>query len=172
MDQAQAARRSAYARTLFGAIAVYCDPTDAAAPTTRQQNVPYALLFLWWERQYPREWREAGSLGSLWGTKARILASSTRDGVSESHQADVVDLIVAAVAGPYRCEDWRYACLARRVGGPDLRDHLAARITTDDPLPRLRARFLLHVLDHPELTVRSNTWQRWLGADHEPARNP
>lgn len=58
-----------------------------------------------------------------------------------------------------------YAPVARAVDGPDLRYRLRGLLDTEDPLVRLRAEFVLRVLDHPELRVRRLTWQRWLAID-------
>jgi hypothetical protein len=55
--------------------------------------------------------------------------------------------------------------VARTVDSPDLRHTLTELLDADDPLVRLRAKFVLHILDEPGQRVRRNTWQCWLATD-------
>jgi hypothetical protein len=165
MDQARAAKRDADALTFFAPIDAWS--ADWSIDATRHaQYAPYAVLFLEWETRYPLEWREAGTWSrSPWGTKDAVLARFIRGGVPANSQQSIVDRLVAAVAREYRCKDWMYAPVARAVDGPDLRHRLSRLLDADDPLVRLRAEFVLNILDQPGLRVRRHTWQRWLAVD-------
>lgn len=168
MDQARAAKRDADALTFFAPIYAWCAGWSIDA-TRHALYVPYAALFLKWEAEYPLEWREAGTWSwSPWGTKEVILARFVRAGVPLNSQQSIADLVFTAVAREYRCKDWMYAPVARAVDGPGLRYRLRGLLDAEDPLVRLRAHFVLRVLDHPELHVRRFTWQRWLSIDDRP----
>jgi hypothetical protein len=56
-----------------------------------------------------------------------------------------------------------YACLVRHVDGEGFRGRVASLLDADDPLVRLRARFVLHVAAHPAQRVKRASFQRWLG---------
>jgi hypothetical protein len=161
-DQAQAAFDAARNGTIFGPI----DRFLATRPAGRQppdRYAPFAVLFLRWERQYPHEWAEASSwTWSHWGTKELVLRRFAGAGVPGAVGDDVIALIEAAVRGPYRCKDWRYPPLARLLDCSALREKIRPVLDNTDPLSRLRAGFLLHVLDHPELPIRRHTWHRWV----------
>jgi hypothetical protein len=165
MDQARAAKRDADALTFFAPISAWS--ADWSIDVSRHaQYAPYAVLFLEWEARYPLEWRGASTWSwSPWGTKEGILARFIRGGVPVNSRQFIADLVIAAITREYRCKDWMYAPLARAVDGPDLRHGLCRLLDGDDPLVRLRAAFVLHILDHPELRVRRHTWQRWLAVD-------
>ena len=70
-------------------------------------------------------------------------------GVPTGAGADMVELVVAAVAGPDRCKDWRYAPLARLLDGPRLLATLPALAAEAGGRPRCGPGFVLHVMDHP-----------------------
>lgn len=167
-DQAAAEAREARGATLFGPVERFLDTPGGSELPADDRYARFAALFLRWERRYPAEWAEAGSwTWSHWSHKERVLrqfAAGVVGVVGAVVHADLQELVLAAVAGPYRCKDWWYAPVARWVDDPHLRWMLAEQAASDDALPRLRAHFLLQVLDQPWLPVRRHTWQRWLAA--------
>lgn len=162
--------------TILGPIDRFLSSRYLTNRLRHDQLAPFAVLFLQWERRYPHEWTEAGTwTWSHWTSKELLLRRFAEAGVPIGVQREVVELVGVAVAGPYRCKDWWYAQLARLVDGPPLRESIAAPLGSVVPLPRLRARFLLHVLDHPGIAIRRHTWHRWLseqpGRDRRDIRN-
>ena len=151
-EQAWAAYRSAEGQTMAGPIA--------------ERRVPYLVLYLRWEARYPQEWGAPGSWRwSPWSTKEVVLSHFDRHGVPSRHRAPVADLIIAALGRPYRCKDWRYAPLVRHVVDKPFLARVEALHEADDPLVRLRARFITHVARHPEQRVKQRSWQRWIMSD-------
>jgi len=168
LDQALAAKRDADALTFFAPLGEWWAdwPIDAVK---HARYAAYAVLFLEWEAKYPLEWREAGSWSvSPWGTKESVLARFIRGGVPDEVKQPVADLVVVAVAREYRCKDWMYAAVAHRVDGSELRSGLARLLGAGDPLVRLRAEFVLDLLDQRRPRVRRTTWKRWLAGSGDP----
>lgn len=151
-DQAWAAFRSAEGQTMYPAIL--------------ERRAPYLVLFLRWEARYPQEWGALGSWrSSPWGVKEVVLSHFDRNGVPGRHRGPIADLIIAALGRPYRCKDWRYAALVRHVVDKPFLARVEALHEADDPLVRLRARFVTHVARHPEQRVKQGSWQRWIMSD-------
>ncbi|GAA0985150.1 hypothetical protein GCM10009555_060030 [Acrocarpospora macrocephala] len=125
-------------------------------------GLKYVLLYLEWEARYPDEWM-ASAKG--WGTKHDKLDDLAR---AVPHLAtavidQLVDLISLAVRREHRCEDVGYAVLARAVGGSRLRRLLLEIADDPDEGFRLRARYLLWLLDHPEASKpKASQWKAWL----------
>ncbi|MCP2098913.1 hypothetical protein LV78_006910 [Actinosynnema pretiosum] len=149
-----AAFGKARGRTVHGRVDAFRAAPDDAA---RAELWPFALLFLRWENRYPDEWRASGQWSS-WTTKDLLLRDLGRRGVPEAGEG--VELVVAALERPYRCKDWMFARLARRVDGDLLRDRLGG-LAGREP----RARFVLDLLDRPELPASRGAWARWRAAD-------
>lgn len=121
----------------------------------------YALLYLNWEARYPAEWTAAAK---SWATKKALLWKLARavPELSDAVIGELVELIRYAVCREHRCEDVGYALLARAVGEDRLRPVLAG--LADDPVDtyRLRARYLLCLLDHPESPrPKAGQWRAW-----------
>ncbi|AXX30764.1 hypothetical protein KCV87_03105 [Actinosynnema pretiosum subsp. pretiosum] len=77
------------------------------------------MLFLRWENRCPDEWgAPASGQWSAWTTKVHLLHDLARRGVPRGGEG--VELVVAALERPYRCKDWMFARVARRVDGPEL----------------------------------------------------
>jgi hypothetical protein len=148
--------------TIYGALHRFTDASwHPDRSETFAQLAPYAALFLRWEVAYPEEWRDVND-GSPWGLKQRILRSFVRAGVPEPVRAQVVELVVQAVSRQHRCEDRWYAGLARRVDGPELRAALGECRESADEVVRLRAEYVLVVLDDTELPITLASWRSWL----------
>ena len=128
----------------------------AEDPAVRAHYAPYAVLYLRWEALFLPELRAAMGV-SPWTPKEVVLRDLTRGGVPEGHEAELAELILAALSRPYRCKDWMYAGLLRHVTPAGL-----------DGLTGDRADFARHVLAHPGLTITRFTYPRWLAA--QPAR--
>jgi hypothetical protein len=134
-------------------------PVDAYA---HWGGLKYLLLYLEWESRYPDEWTAAAK---SWGMKGTALQDLT---MALPYLPDeVIDqlarLVCLAVRREHRCEDVRYAVLARAIGGARLRPLLAG--LADDPVEifRLRARYLVWLLDHPDLPMpKKSQWTAWL----------
>jgi len=149
-ERAQVAYESHWDQTVLGPVQAFL---AARVPDAYARLTRYALLFLEWEALQPAEWREAGRAAwSPWTAKELILARLAREGVPAGHRSAVADLVVLALRRDYRCKDWRYAAVARHVDGDRLR-----RRVGDGP----RARFVLHLLDHPAEPVTRTSWHRW-----------
>jgi hypothetical protein len=136
-------------RMLNGLVGAFGRAED---PVVRAHYAPYAVLYLQWEERFLPELKAAWSC-SPWTTKEVVLRDLTRGGVPEGHEAELAELILAALRRPYRCKDWMYAGLLRHVTPAGL-----------DELDDDRARFARHVLAHPSLTVTRFTYPRWLAA--------
>ncbi|MEV4455336.1 hypothetical protein [Microbispora sp. NPDC049633] len=151
----------------------WCAERDRRLPDALWEYVPvesyaqwgglkYLLLYLEWESRYPDEWM---ANAKSWGTKGGGLRDLTR--ALPYLPDEIVDqlarLVSLAVRREHRVEDMRYAILARAVGGGRLRPLLAEIAGDGHEKIRLRARYLLWLLDHPELpTPKSSQWVAWL----------
>jgi hypothetical protein len=158
-DEAQRAFEAARGSTIFGQLDRFL-----AGRTGDRDGTPVrcAVLFLRWERSYPHEWTEASTwTWSHWTTKELLLRRFAGTGVPAAAERAMTGLVSAAVTGPYRCKDWRYAAVARRIDGARIRRAVDPLLDADDQLTRLRARFLRYLLDDPEVAVRRGTWRRW-----------
>jgi hypothetical protein len=171
MDQARAYHSSHRSQTIFG----YLDRFLAAEPqdtATRAMYGPFVLVYLRWEGDYPDEWRSPDSNhGSPWTCKEVVLGRLARYGVPDEIRPATADLIITAIGRPYRCKDWMYGQLVRYVADAAFLDGAAALLDARDPLVRLRARFVLDLIEYPERRVKRSTWRRWLEAcqrDHVP----
>ncbi|MCI4062596.1 hypothetical protein MRQ36_08460 [Micromonospora sp. R77] len=165
LDQAGAARFWYQRQTISGPVGAFlgADPGD---PVTEALWSPFAVLFLRWEAQHPTEWGAPGSLmWSRWGTKESLLRRLERGGLPDGTGPQIAELVLAALQRPYQCKDWMYARLVRHLD-PSFPDRVAALASADDPLVRLRARFVLHAAGDPERRITRGAWQRWLSADH------
>lgn len=125
--------------------------------------LPFVLVFLEWEVAFPQDWPKA------WGTKKRLLRELSRLGrhYDQDVRRRLADLVMAAVRRPHRCEDQGYGAVARAVADEQLRRRLEQAAGVPDRLTRLRASFLLFLLDHPEVPSRPQEWTRWLQQDAE-----
>ena len=122
--------------------------------------VHYSLRYLEWEARFPAEWHRH------WGTKAVVLYRlSRRSDLTAADRARLAELVIAAVRREHRCEDQGYALVARAIATESLRERIAAQTRTPDRLTRLRASFLLHLLDHPDQPAKPPAWKRWLAQD-------
>jgi hypothetical protein len=146
--------RRRYDRMLNGLVSAFCQAED---PAVREHYAPYAVLYLRWEQRFLPELRASWSC-SPWTTKEVVLRDFTRAGVPDKQEAEIAELIVAALRRPYRCKDWGYAGLLRHVAPVEQIAEL------DDD----RARFARYVVAHPELTITRFSYPRWLAA--QPAR--
>ncbi|HVK22846.1 MAG TPA: hypothetical protein VM677_15930 [Actinokineospora sp.] len=160
MDQARAAHRWFTNQSIYGQLGRFCDDD----PLVRELYGPFVLLFLEWESRYPDQWRTAGSY-SPWGSKEGLLANLTRWGVPEGIRPGLRDLVIVVLRRPYRCKDWMFAPLVRRLADDAFLVRIRELLADPDPLTRLRAEFVLHVVADPEIPVRRKTWVRWLAVD-------
>lgn len=140
-------------------VDVRCLARQALAEITGLVRIPSPEE---WESRYPYEWMAAAK---SWGMKGAALQDLTM--ALPYLPAEVIDqlarLVCLAVRREHRCEDVRYAVLARAIGGVRLRPLLAG--PADDPIEifRLRARYLLWLLDHPDLPKpKKSQWMAWL----------
>jgi hypothetical protein len=143
-------------QTIFGPLDAYSNSESVA----RLLYAPYLVLYLRWEADYPQEWRGSG-LWSPWGTKEVLLRRLDREGVPEQVRQQIGDLIFAALERPYRCKDWMYARLVRHMDVSFV-SKVEALLEADDPLVRLRAQFILYVVQHPQRGIKPTSWHRWL----------
>lgn len=121
---------------------------------------PFGLLFLQWEQRFPGEWRSAGWPFSPWSEKESVLRAFCAGVPSPLATGALEDLLIAAVRRTQRCQDRGYWHLARRLDTPGLRGRLAGA-TAESETARLRAGFVLWLLDHPGEGTGSAAWLRW-----------
>jgi hypothetical protein len=169
MAHAEAAWSEAFAKTIYAPISAYRGSGWVGPPDVFAECEPFAVLYLEWEQNYPDEWsREAGRWGSRYGWKERILTAMHHQGVGDSHREAVERLVLAAVRGPYRAKDWRYARIARQLDSPGLRESLRSIAAGDDEGARLRAEFVLSRLDQPGLSANRRSYDNWLQQRGKP----
>jgi hypothetical protein len=122
-----------------------CVPHDSYADWG---GLKYVLLYLEWEARYPDEWTASAK---SWGTKHTALRNLTMALPYLPAEAidQLVGLIRRAVRREHRCEDAGYAVLAKAVGGLRLRRLLVEIADDPNEVFRLRARYLLWLLEHP-----------------------
>jgi hypothetical protein len=164
MQRARQMTDAARHESLYGPLDDFLSAQGRDDPGAAESGLPFVLLFLAWERSHPSEWRdERQHTGSPWSTKELLLARAGQSPIPEQYQVAMTGLVLAAVAGPYRCKDWMYAGVAQRLDNIHLRERLAELASGGgpDPLPRLRAQFVGHVLAHPDVHVTRGTWRRW-----------
>jgi DnaJ-domain-containing protein 1 len=101
-----------------------------------------------------------------WGTKKQVLRRFTKTAHLQSTEIRhaLQDLVVAATRREHQCEDQGYGRLARVLDGMRLRSELNSAAHDNDPLVRLRACFVLWVLDHRDTPAVPRTWKTWLAA--------
>ncbi|MFF5506145.1 hypothetical protein [Streptomyces roseolus] len=122
-------------------------------------GLPYALLFLEWEARFPQEWtRHAKS----WGTKQSLIRDMARTHQDEAVKATLTDLVEIVVRRAYRCKDREYVRVARAVDSADVRGRLDRAVDSDSPWARCQARYVLWLLDHPELPNTRRVWRAWV----------
>lgn len=132
---------------------------------------PYAVLFLQWELRFPAEWRDSWPY-SPWSSKRGILSTFRTYGPTPETAAALEDLLLATVSRAQRCQDCWYIHLARRIDNTTLRTRLTAAAEADDERTRLRARFVLWALDHPQAHVGAAAWRHWLRSEGRPVTHP
>lgn len=166
MDQARAAYRWHREQTIFGPIGKFLAARGEDA-ATRSACAPYAVLYLRWEARHPMEWRAESSAASPWSCKELVLRALGDYGVPEQVRAQLAELTVTVLLGPYRCKDWRYAPLVRHLVDDRFVDAVTTLLDADDALVRLRAQFVLDIARHPDRRVNRTSWRRWLATDHD-----
>jgi hypothetical protein len=147
-------------QTIFGVFdAFWVWDADIA---TRSGCAPFVVLYLNWENRYPREWQARESnMSSPWTVKEVLLRRLDRGGVPEEIRPQVAELIMDALQRPYRCKDWLYAPLVQQVADARFLDRVAVLLESEDPLTRLRARFVRHIVEHPAERVTRTSWRRF-----------
>ncbi|MFE2014385.1 hypothetical protein [Streptomyces sp. NPDC059491] len=124
-------------------------------------GLPYALLFLEWEAGFPEEWTLHAK---KWGTKERLLRDVAVPGHAEPARARLTDLVETVVRRPYRCKDRAYVRVARAVDSAELRARLECAARSDTPWARRHARYVLWLLDRPDVPNTVHVWQTRLEA--------
>ncbi|MER5888741.1 hypothetical protein ABT160_33355 [Streptomyces sp. NPDC001941] len=137
--------------------ALWGRPTGAGITTW--PGLPYALLFLEWEARYPQEWT---THAKSWTTKEHLLRDLAVEGHDERVRAKLVELTDIVVRRAHRCKDREYVRIARAVDGVDLRERLGAAAQSDSPWARCHARYVLWLLDRPEVPNSLHVWRTWL----------
>ncbi|GGT24244.1 hypothetical protein [Streptomyces chromofuscus] len=127
-------------------------------------GLPFALLFLEWEARFPQEWTQHAK---AWGTKQALIRRLAASEHGEALEGKLVDLVDLVVQRAYRCKDREYVRLARAVDGADVRGRLDRARHSDNPWAQLHARYVLRLLDHPEIPNTRHVWRTWL-ADPGP----
>ncbi|WP_433132642.1 hypothetical protein ACQPWW_13725 [Micromonospora sp. CA-240977] len=164
VDQAHADFRWHEEQTIYGPLHAFRDATDGDR-AARTLWAPFAALYLRWEAEYPDEWAAPESwMWSRWGTKEVLLRRLDRGGLPQVVQPQIAELILAALGRPYRCKDWLYASLVRHLDDPLFLHRVGMLTSTDEPLVRLRAQFVLHVATHSEQAPTRTSWRRWRDA--------
>lgn len=144
---------------------------DAVDPQAHERLAAYGVLFLQWELRFPAEWRE-GWPYSPWSEKELVLKTFCMRGPTPPTGPALADLLLAAVSRVQRCQDRWYWHLARGIETAQLRTRLEMAADSAGERARLRARFVLWVLDHPDGGTGSAAWRRWLRAEGRPVTLP
>lgn len=176
IDRANQVMRESLSRSIYGPL-----KRVLQRPYTGQELGPgaslgdwtrFAVLFLQWERRFPEDWRGRPPF-SAWGWKGSLLRTLPWLDLPDHQRIELVELLLAAVRGPYRCEDWRWTRLATALDSEVLREGLEAIAGGGhgDDLSRLRARFVLDALDSGDLGSR-RAWRRWLSQATSPGSIP
>jgi hypothetical protein len=156
--------------TLADLVRAFC-AARAGSAARYQQLAWYGVLFLRWELRFPEEWRESWN-GSPWSAKEAVLATFCKCGPGSQTAPVLDDLLIAAVGRVQRCQDRWYWQLARRIATPELRARLADAADDAIERTRLRARFVLWVIDHPGERTGSAAWLRWRRTEGRPVTFP
>jgi hypothetical protein len=143
---------------LVWAFTSFGHPWDVPIGEEYRFLAPYGVLFLQWELLHPAEWRD-GWIWSPWTVKQAILETFSASGPTPETGPSLADLLLAAVCRVQRCQDRWYLQLARRIDDPALRARLAAAADDASERTRLRARFVLWVMDHPQEGTNSAAWR-------------
>ncbi|MEV0567117.1 hypothetical protein [Dactylosporangium sp. NPDC050588] len=134
----------------------------------RRRLAKAAVGFLASEATDPQTWRAGPWPWSPWTLKEGVLRTFTALGAPAAVAATLRDLIVGATGRQHRCKDHRYWGLARTLDSPTLRARLRAAATDGAEPTRLRARFVLWLLEHPEHRTDGRGWRRWLRTEGRP----
>ncbi|MFF5228021.1 hypothetical protein [Dactylosporangium sp. NPDC000521] len=134
----------------------------------RRRLAEAAVEFLTLEAIDPQTWRAGPWPWSPWSLKEGVLLTFMVLGAPPAVIRPLQDLITGAVGRPQRCKDHRYWELARTLDDPTLRARLADVATGREESTRLRARFLLWLLDHPQHRTDGRGWWRWLRTEGRP----
>ncbi|MDT7728342.1 MAG: hypothetical protein QOI21_4918 [Actinomycetota bacterium] len=122
-------------------------------PSGSAELIHYSLRYLEWEAHFPAEWPKS------WTTKQSLLKYlARREDLTEQARARLADLVIKVVSRTQHCKDESYIAVARAIEDESLRQRVAE--VAEGPEPA-RARFLIHMLDHPDLPATTWTWQRW-----------
>ncbi len=147
--------------TLADPVRAFAQYSSPLADAELRQLEPYAVLFLQWEARFPHVWREHWC-GSPWSAKESVLNTFIRCGVAAPESQNALeDLLIGAVHRVQRCQDRWYWRLARRVDSATLQARLSQAAEDQDERVRLRARYVLWVIEHPDEPVDRRTWRRW-----------
>jgi hypothetical protein len=118
-------------------------------PSGSAELIHYSLRYLEWEAHFPAEWHKS------WTTKQSLLKGlARRDDLTGEARARLADLVVTVVSRRQQCKDEGYIAVARALDDESLRQRVAE-------VGSVRARFLIHLLDSPDLPATTWTWQRW-----------
>jgi hypothetical protein len=157
---------------LLEAFVHWDEVPTARSPDQHARLASYAVLFLRWESAFPDECDGGGWRGGPWGFKGSVLRTFAVRGPVASTGPALEDLVLAAVHRRQHCHDPEYVRLARRLDGPGLRARLRAAATENDEQTRLRAGYLLWLLDHPDARIRSSKWRQWVRTVARPLMEP
>jgi hypothetical protein len=162
MRAASAVRSATFDETIYAPISSYLESQYVRRFHSLELGEPYAVLFLTWEARFPDEWRCADKWWSRASTKDMILRTMARQGVTAERRQAVEDLLLSAVSGPYRCKDWRYSAVARKINSETLRSGLDQIASSADEEASLRAQFVLSRLEDRALSVNIRSYGNWL----------
>jgi hypothetical protein len=145
----------------------WTDPPDRMQ--RHRQLAQDAVAFLAWEAGDPNRWRAMPAPPSPWTLKQAVLEGFCSQGVTPSTVTPLRDLIIGALYRQQRCMDHLYWQLARSLDDADLRSRILRVAGTSGQEPvRLRAGFLLWLLDHTERHTDGRGWRQWLRAEGRP----
>ena len=102
----------------------------------------------------------------MWETKRKVLRRFAREPrLTRDVRERLLDLVDSAIRREHRCEDAGYAAVARAIDGAQLRLRVAQARRAQDPLFRVRADFIHHLLVNPQVSARPTSWHRWLRSE-------
>jgi len=91
----------------------------------------------------------------------RPLRCDSRSGAAAETAVGLEDLLIGAVHRVRRCQDRWFWRMARRIDSAGLRIRLREAAGHAEQRVRLRARYVLWLIEHPDQVVTGRSWRRW-----------
>ncbi|MFD6176899.1 MULTISPECIES: hypothetical protein [unclassified Isoptericola] len=130
------------------------------------------ITWLRWENEHPAAvyLLPEGPSYDVWNLKESLLRGLCRASSLDPYQDELVELLLGVVRRRQERLDHYYSRLALRLDRVCLRAGLASCLGAADEGTRVRAAWLLDVLDHPDVPPTRARWLAWTAAHGLPRR--